>query len=62
MSDICISIEVYEEYRDMDIGMCVKCGAEKECCEPDARKYKCDDCGLRSVYGSEELLIMGFVQ
>lgn len=46
-----------EEY----MGWCLACGAEKDGCEPDARKYECDECGLRHVYGAEELVIMGMV-
>jgi predicted RNA-binding Zn-ribbon protein involved in translation (DUF1610 family) len=40
------------------IGICIACGAEQEGVEPDARKYKCDDCGEPKVYGAEELLMM----
>lgn len=43
---------------DDNIGFCTKCGAEHFCIEPDARKYKCEECGERSVYGAEELLVM----
>jgi len=49
--------EAMQEY----IGFCVKCGAEKEGCEPDACKYECDECGCLAVYGAEELIIMGLV-
>lgn len=40
------------------IGLCVACGAERECTEPDARRYECPECNSRSVYGVEELLLM----
>jgi hypothetical protein len=39
-------------------GFCIKCGVEVEGVEPDARRYKCECCGERSVYGAEELLLM----
>jgi hypothetical protein len=39
-------------------GFCVKCGHEQDGCEPDARKYECESCGERAVYGAEELLLM----
>lgn len=26
-------------------------------CEPDARRYECEECGERGVYGTEELLL-----
>jgi hypothetical protein len=38
-------------------GFCIVCGAEQEGCEPDARKYPCESCGKRAVYGAEELLL-----
>ena len=43
-------------------GFCIKCGAERSCCEPDARNYKCEDCGERAVFGAEELIVMGLVE
>jgi len=39
------------------IGFCVACGAETDGVEPDARNYKCDECGANKVFGAEELLI-----
>jgi hypothetical protein len=42
---------------DDNVGVCVECGASKYNCEPDARKYKCDDCGAFAVYGAEEIMI-----
>ena len=39
-------------------GFCVKCGAEAEGCEPDARGYRCEECGAMSVYGAEEIRIV----
>ena len=38
------------------IGFCVECGDETHSVEPDARKYECESCGARAVYGAEELL------
>jgi len=38
-------------------GFCLACGAEVEGVEPDARKYECETCGERQVYGAEELLM-----
>ena len=40
------------------MGFCVECGAEAYGVEPDARKYECESCGARAVYGAEELLLM----
>lgn len=42
-------------------GFCIECGAARDCCEPDARRYACEVCGARSVYGAEELVLMGRV-
>lgn len=38
-------------------GFCLACGHEQEGCEPDARKYECESCGAREVYGAAELLM-----
>lgn len=39
-------------------GFCIECGEEAEGCEPDARKYLCEHCGKRAVYGAQELMFM----
>jgi hypothetical protein len=39
-------------------GFCRACGAEASGVEPDARRYKCEGCGLNFVYGAEELLLL----
>jgi len=41
---------------DEYIGLCTACGAERECCEPDAHHYTCDECGEMAVFGAEELI------
>ncbi|HEY1431859.1 MAG TPA: hypothetical protein VGF39_09565 [Stellaceae bacterium] len=41
-----------------DPGFCTACGHEQGGCEPDARKYTCEACGERAVYGVDELLLM----
>ena len=38
-------------------GFCTACGEEQDGCEPDARKYECEACGKKAVYGAEEILI-----
>jgi Zn finger protein HypA/HybF involved in hydrogenase expression len=44
-------------------GYCTKCeDITHDCCEPDARRYECPECGNKTVYGLEELLIMGLVE
>lgn len=41
-------------------GFCMACGNEQEGCEPDARKYVCEACGEKQVYGSEEIALSLF--
>jgi hypothetical protein len=43
---------------DENTGFCLKCGAEADGVEPDARGYICTACGAPKVYGAEELLLM----
>jgi len=38
-------------------GFCISCGLEADGVEPDARGYECESCGVRAVYGAEELLL-----
>ena len=38
-------------------GFFIRCGAEVDGVEPDARKYECESCGEPGVYGAEELLL-----
>lgn len=43
-------------------GGCTQCGVITHYgCEPDAREYECPECGKRSVYGLEELMMMGML-
>jgi hypothetical protein len=44
-----------EEYE----GICLKCGESRYQCEPDAEQYECESCGKNTVYGIEQLMIMG---
>jgi hypothetical protein len=43
---------------DESVGFCTACGNEQGGCEPDARRYRCEACDERAVYGAEELLFM----
>jgi hypothetical protein len=47
---------------DNTTGFCRACGHEQGCCEPDARRYRCESCGNHQVYGAEELVMMGLAQ
>lgn len=46
---------------DGTIGFCRACGHEQYGCEPDARRYTCENCGLDHVYGAEEFVMNGWV-
>ena len=41
---------------DECLGFCAACGNEQSGCEPDARRYPCENCDELAVYGAEELL------
>ena len=45
---------------DENIGFCLSCGAEHDCCEPDARNYECEECGAHQMFGAAEILLMSF--
>lgn len=38
-------------------GFCLECGNEQGGCEPDARRYECEACGAKQVYGADELMM-----
>ena len=44
--------------RDDNEGLCGGCGADALNVEPDARKYPCQICGEKRVYGAQEWLFM----
>jgi predicted RNA-binding Zn-ribbon protein involved in translation (DUF1610 family) len=51
-------VDALESGEGHSIGFCTACGEEAYGVEPDARKYECESCGERKVYGAEELLMM----
>jgi hypothetical protein len=51
----------YSNDSENGIGYCLACGKSQDCCEPDARKYKCHSCGEEKVYGLEEMMLMGLI-
>jgi hypothetical protein len=51
------SLRKLQEASNHYYGFCLACGAKRECCEPDARKYDCEACGMKQVYGAEELIM-----
>ena len=46
-------------HRDDNEGICLSCGEHAYGVEPDARKYPCEACGQRHVYGAQEIILMG---
>ena len=57
-----ITLEQYVQLDADMAGFCLACGSEQGGCEPDARRYKCEACGERQVFGPHELLMMGQVE
>lgn len=57
----CFTLEDLEQASENMSGFCLACGAARDGCEPDARKYNCESCGNDLVYGAEEILLMGYV-
>jgi hypothetical protein len=43
-------------------GFCRACGAPRECCEPDARNYECEECGEHEVFGAEEFIMADWIK
>tara|TARA_Y100001963_G_scaffold159623_1_gene264150 strand:- start:260 stop:463 length:204 start_codon:yes stop_codon:yes gene_type:complete len=56
-----LAIEILQSMQD-GVGVCHACGEEASgvngWAEPDARRYECECCGERAVYGAEETLVM----
>ena len=40
---------------DDNMGFCLLCGEKAYGVEPDARRYKCESCDARAVFGAEEI-------
>ena len=40
------------------MGFCIACGDDAYGVEPDARRYVCESCDAKAVYGAQELLLM----
>jgi len=55
------TVDDYHEMREDYLGACIACGEYRECCEPDARAYECECCGEPTVYGPDELLLIGLI-
>lgn len=55
------SLDTLQECDENGLGFCLACGDNTTTAEPDARRYTCDACGARKVYGAQELALMGLV-
>jgi len=56
------TLEDVQRANDEMNGFCLACGFEQGGCEPDARRYKCEACGEKQVFGPHEILFMGMVK
>ena len=54
-----VTEELWLEHRESYVGLCADCGEERETCEPDAREYPCEACGLAAVFGAEAYAFEG---
>jgi hypothetical protein len=52
----------YERLDSANDGICIKCGAENSCVEPDAENYECEACEEDAVFGMQQALICGHVE
>jgi hypothetical protein len=43
-------------------GFCLACGHKQGAVESDARKYECESCERKLVFGAEEIALMGYVK
>jgi Zn finger protein HypA/HybF involved in hydrogenase expression len=56
------TLKEIQEAADENQGWCTNCEEwTHDNCEPDARKYECPECEHNTVYGAEELIVMGLV-
>jgi Zn finger protein HypA/HybF involved in hydrogenase expression len=58
-----MNLNEWESHKDDNDGYCIKCEewTSDGYVEPDAWKYRCPKCGNHTMYGAEELIIMGVV-
>jgi len=57
-----MTVEEFESAAESNDGFCTTCNeVTNSGVEPDARRYECESCGQRTVYGMEEALLCGFI-
>jgi hypothetical protein len=52
------AMSLMEEDIDTIEGVCIECGIVHHGVEPDAEKYKCDNCETNTVYGAEQIVLL----
>lgn len=58
-----LTLEIIEEARENSLGYCTRCQEwTGECVEPDIYEGSCPVCEQDTLYGAEELVIMGLVE
>jgi DNA-directed RNA polymerase subunit RPC12/RpoP len=56
-----ITLDDYQQMSEDNEGQCTSCGY-RQCAEPDAENYECEECGKRLVFGADWFLITGRVR
>lgn len=60
LKTIYLTEDEYLEHTDAYDGVCLGCGKwTSGGVEPDAEKYRCEDCGEAKVYGTEQAMVIG---
>jgi hypothetical protein len=58
-----MSEDDFQDACNEDQGFCTVCREfTRDCCEPDAECYACEECGEDTVFGAEQALIMGLIE
>lgn len=57
-----LTLEEITKADDSCSGFCIECHEEQCGVEPDARKYLCESCGCRTVYGAAQLVLENLVE
>lgn len=59
-----MSVEQFvEEEYEGGVGYCTACGSQHEdYVDPDGREIHCTNCGMSTVYGLSELMMMGMIE
>lgn len=57
-----VDTQEFMSYSDDQSGWCLACGELAYGVEPDARRYGCECCGEKAVFGLEELLVRNLVR